>query len=95
MLEVKNLTKSFGSRVILDNVNLTVKDGEILSIVGPSGAGKTTLLRCITGLRNWPGRPVTGRERCHFTGCHPAAVTAGRLDLPDFGWNLHVDIAEG
>ena len=50
MLEVKDLRKSFGSRVILDNVNLTVKDGEILSIVGPSGAGKTTLLRCITGL---------------------------------------------
>lgn len=50
MLEVKNLTKSFGDRVILDDVNLTVKDGEILSIVGPSGAGKTTLLRCITGL---------------------------------------------
>lgn len=50
MLEVKNLYKSFGDRVILDNVNLTVKDGEILSIVGPSGAGKTTLLRCITGL---------------------------------------------
>lgn len=50
MLEVKDLTKSFGNRVILDKVNLTVKDGEILSIVGPSGAGKTTLLRCITGL---------------------------------------------
>ena len=50
MLEVKNLYKSFGDRVILDNVNLTVKDGEILSIVGPSGAGKITLLRCITGL---------------------------------------------
>ena len=50
MLEVKNLSKRFGDRVILDNVNLTVKDGEILSIVGPSGAGKTTLLRCITGL---------------------------------------------
>ena len=50
MLELKNLYKSFGDRVILDNVNLTVKDGEILSIVGPSGAGKTTLLRCITGL---------------------------------------------
>lgn len=52
MLEVKNLKKSFAGRVILDNVNLTVKDGEILSIVGPSGAGKTTLLRCITGLES-------------------------------------------
>ena len=50
MLEVKNLKKSFGDRVILDNVNLTVKDDEILCIVGPSGAGKTTVLRCITGL---------------------------------------------
>lgn len=50
MLEVRNLKKSFGNRQILDGVNLTVKDGEILCIVGPSGAGKTTLLRCITGL---------------------------------------------
>ncbi|KRL28603.1 ABC superfamily ATP binding cassette transporter, ABC protein [Limosilactobacillus frumenti DSM 13145] len=50
MLEVKNLKKSFGDRVILDGVNLTVNDDEILCIVGPSGAGKTTLLRCITGL---------------------------------------------
>lgn len=50
MLEVKNLKKSFGNRQILDGVNFTVKDGDILTIVGPSGAGKTTLLRCITGL---------------------------------------------
>ncbi len=50
MLEVKNLKKSFGDRVILNGVNLTVNDDEILCIVGPSGAGKTTLLRCITGL---------------------------------------------
>ncbi|WP_461240355.1 amino acid ABC transporter ATP-binding protein [Paucilactobacillus sp. N302-9] len=50
MLEIKNLKKSFGTREILKDINLTVKDQEILSIVGPSGAGKTTLLRCITGL---------------------------------------------
>ena len=50
MLEVQKLKKSFGGRQILDGVDLTVKDGEILCIVGPSGAGKTTLLRCITGL---------------------------------------------
>ncbi|AVK63365.1 polar amino acid ABC transporter ATP-binding protein [Lactobacillus sp. CBA3606] len=50
MLELKQITKSFGNRTIIKQLDLTVKDGEILSIVGPSGAGKTTLLRCITGL---------------------------------------------
>lgn len=50
MLELKGITKKFGSKTILDNLNLTVTDGRILTIVGPSGAGKTTLLRCISGL---------------------------------------------
>lgn len=50
MLKVENLKKSFGSRQILDGISFTVKDGNILTIVGPSGAGKTTLLRCVTGL---------------------------------------------
>ncbi|CAM3028071.1 amino acid ABC transporter ATP-binding protein [Lactiplantibacillus plajomi] len=55
MLELKNITKRFGDKTIINNLNLTVKDGEILSIVGPSGAGKTTLLRCITGLEKVNG----------------------------------------
>lgn len=50
MLELKGITKKFGGKTILDNLNLTVTDGKILTIVGPSGAGKTTLLRCISGL---------------------------------------------
>lgn len=50
MLELKNISKSFGDKVILNNLNLEVKDGEILCIVGQSGGGKTTLLRCISGL---------------------------------------------
>ncbi|WP_143463305.1 amino acid ABC transporter ATP-binding protein [Levilactobacillus enshiensis] len=50
MLELKGITKKFGGKTILDDVNLTVEDGKILTIVGPSGAGKTTLLRCISGL---------------------------------------------
>ncbi|MFB9770177.1 amino acid ABC transporter ATP-binding protein [Lactiplantibacillus modestisalitolerans] len=55
MLELKNITKRFGDRTIIKDLNLTVRDGEILSIVGPSGAGKTTLLRCITGLERVDG----------------------------------------
>ncbi|QMU07909.1 amino acid ABC transporter ATP-binding protein [Levilactobacillus suantsaii] len=50
MLELKQITKKFDGKVILDGVDLTVADGQILTIVGPSGAGKTTLLRCISGL---------------------------------------------
>ncbi|WP_140442534.1 ATP-binding cassette domain-containing protein, partial [Listeria monocytogenes] len=48
MLEIKNLSKKFDQKTILDNVNISLQDGEILSIVGPSGGGKTTLLRCIS-----------------------------------------------
>ncbi|GEO68641.1 amino acid ABC transporter ATP-binding protein [Levilactobacillus acidifarinae] len=55
MLELKNISKKFDGKVILDNVNLTVQDGQILTIVGPSGAGKTTLLRCISGLASVDG----------------------------------------
>lgn len=50
MLELKAISKYYGRRLILDQLDLTVNDGEILAIVGPSGAGKTTLLRCISGL---------------------------------------------
>lgn len=50
MLTIKNLTKSFDGRTIIDRLNLEIPDGEILTIVGPSGGGKTTLLRCLAGL---------------------------------------------
>ncbi|MGM9913885.1 MAG: amino acid ABC transporter ATP-binding protein [Lactobacillus crispatus] len=50
MLEVKNLSKEFNGHQILRNISFTLKDGEIMTIVGPSGAGKTTLLRIIAGL---------------------------------------------
>ena len=50
MLEVKNLSKEFNGHQILHDISFTLKDGEIMTIVGPSGAGKTTLLRIIAGL---------------------------------------------
>lgn len=50
MLELKNVSKSFNGKMIINKLNLKIEDGKILTIVGPSGAGKTTLLRCISGL---------------------------------------------
>ncbi len=78
MLELKNITKKFGSRTILNKLNLTIPDRQILAIVGPSGAGKTTLLRCLSGLEKidsgdflWDGQkfdPSAPDSKSHIIG---------------------------
>ncbi|MBU3112301.1 ABC transporter ATP-binding protein [Clostridium lacusfryxellense] len=50
MLELRNITKQFDGKVILDGINLKIEDGEIISMLGPSGSGKTTLLNIILGI---------------------------------------------
>ncbi|WP_438836466.1 amino acid ABC transporter ATP-binding protein [Streptococcus pluranimalium] len=50
MFELKNISKAYGSKVIFENFNLTISQGRILALVGPSGGGKTTLLRMLAGL---------------------------------------------
>ena len=49
MIEVKNLSKKYGSKTALDDINFTVNDGEILGFLGPNGAGKSTTMNNITG----------------------------------------------
>ena len=50
MLKVKNISKSYGSNLAVDNLSFTVKDGEIFGLLGANGAGKTTTFRIIMGL---------------------------------------------
>lgn len=50
LIELKQISKSFGNNVILDQVDLTIYRGEALAIIGPSGTGKSTILRIIAGL---------------------------------------------
>lgn len=50
LLEIKNLRKSFGTLEVLEDISLSVEQGQVLSVIGPSGSGKSTLLRCATML---------------------------------------------
>ena len=69
-LEARALSMSFGTHLVLDHIDLSVADGEFLSIVGPSGCGKTTLLRLLAGLTSpssgevlAEGKTITGPSR--------------------------------
>ena len=50
IIEIKNLTKSFGTNMVLKDFSTTIQKGEVVGIIGPSGSGKSTLLRCINFL---------------------------------------------
>ena len=58
MLELKNITKSFGDAHVLNGISLTLDKGQIMSILGPSGGGKTTLLNIILGITDATGGQI-------------------------------------
>lgn len=59
VIELTSVVKRFGQHTVVDNVSLSVREGEVAAIIGPSGAGKSTLLRCINLLE----RPDSGSLR--------------------------------
>lgn len=68
-VEIRGLSKRFGSNIVLDQVDLDIEQGEVVAIIGPSGTGKSTLLRCLNLLE----KPEQGR----------VSIEGNRFDLTD------------
>jgi ABC-2 type transport system ATP-binding protein len=62
MIAIKNLSKSFSGKIVLEKINLSFEPGKVYGIVGENGAGKTTLFRCIAGLEDFEGKIDTSHE---------------------------------
>lgn len=60
LLEVKNVSVSYDTALVLNGISISVDEGELVSLVGPNGAGKSTLLRAITGLVRWEKSTLKG-----------------------------------
>ena len=69
VLDIKNLSKNFGSIEILKNINISIDEGDFLVLVGPSGCGKSTLLKCIAGLEpiSDGGIAISGQDMTHVS----------------------------
>lgn len=75
MLEVRNLSKSFGDNNVLKQIDFSVNKGEVVAIIGPSGSGKTTLLRCISFLETADsGEMIFGEDDA------PVDIELGKVD---------------
>ena len=62
-LKINNIYKSFGDKIVLKNINLEIKDGEFVSLLGASGCGKTTLLKIIAGFERVDSGEITKDDR--------------------------------
>ena len=94
MIEICDVNKSFGSLQVLKEINLQIRDGEIVTIVGPSGAGKTTLLQIMgtlssadSGMIRYSGEDVTvmkDKALSKFRNSHIGFVFQFHQLLPEF-----------
>ena len=93
MIELKNIYKSYGSLEVLHDVSLSVADGEILAVVGPSGAGKTTLLQ-IAGTLDVPDSGKVIFDGKDVSGMKDRKLSAFRNKNIGFVFQFHQLLAE-
>jgi len=94
-LLIKKLNKSYASRKVVSDVDLTVEEGEILSLLGPSGCGKTTILRMIAGLVTPDSGLIKIGDRVLFDGKREVPVEERRLGMvfQDYALWPHMTVA--
>ncbi len=90
MLDVNNLTASYGAAPVLEGIELSVRDGEMVAVLGANGAGKSTLMRALTGLHSpdegsvmFLGRDVTSFATSRIAGAGLILVPEGRQVFPE------------
>ncbi len=70
MIEIEGLSKQFKSNIVLQGINLSINEGDVIALIGPSGTGKSTLLRCINLLE----QPENGVLKIQDTSIHLAQI---------------------
>src|SRR5213592_4983542 len=81
---LRNVTKRFGARTILNNISLTIPPGETVALVGPSGGGKSTLIRCLNGLNTFESGEIQVGPHRLLPGGHRNGGTVKQV-LRSFG----------
>jgi ABC-2 type transport system ATP-binding protein len=85
MLELKNVTKSYGSKTALKNVNISAPAGKIIGLLGPNGSGKTTMIKILTGLiTDYKGKAVIAGNEPGPETCAYVSYLPDRVSMP--GW---------
>ena len=92
MLEIKNVTKRYNMKKALDNVSLSIPQGELVGLFGENGAGKTTLMKCILGYTSYTGSITLDGERIsHKNIGRIAFATSEHSFFPNLSPNGHAE----
>ncbi|GAC1367535.1 MAG: ABC transporter ATP-binding protein [Ktedonobacteraceae bacterium] len=95
-LLVKQLSKSFGGRPVVSNIDLAIEEGEILSLLGPSGCGKTTTLRMIAGLETPDSGWIQVGEQVLYDGKRETPIEERQMGMvfQDYALWPHMTVAQ-
>ena len=93
-IQLKNVTKTFGKVVANKNVNLDVKKGEILSLLGENGSGKTTLMKILLGLEPSDSGEIYIRKNCRISYLEQQTSSVSLKPLYDEVLSVYSDLIE-